>query len=794
MVNRVLARKLVRDLLQRKGALIALVAIVAVGVGVFAGMSAVYKDLDGARERYYSRHHFADFTVDLKRAPEWTVEIVERLPNVRAVRGRIQQSVLVDLETRVQPLPGMALSLPNERRSIINGVMMRSGTWFSDDEADEVILDYQFAQANHLEPGDRIKVLLLDKQHDLLIVGTAMSPEFVYLIPPGGGLSPDPAGYAVMYLPRKFLQHSSDLNGSYNQLVGLSYDTTRRALEDTLVLIKEQLEPYGVTNTVPIQDQPSASILRDELRNIKTTARIFPVIFLGVAALVLNILMRRMVAQHRVIVGTLRALGYSSWAITRHYLGHGLIVGAIGGISGAAFGWWLQGAMLGLYRQFFAMPGIERHFHIGIFAVGCAIALFFALIGAIRGSRNAAKLEPAEAMRPPPPEKGGRVLPERIPFFWNRLSFQWKMIFRAVFRNPFRSSVSMIASAVATALLVASFSMYDSTYFMIDYHFEKSSHQDLTLSLRDPEGMRSLSEARGLPSVSYAEAQLDVMCDMRNGPYHKRTVVTALPRNTVLYTPLDRNGTKVVMPAGGVILTRKLSEILNVDVGGRIKLRPLIARREEVMAPVVGIVDTYFGLSAYCGIHYLSTLLGEYRVANSLLAATYPGAFTRSLMEQIRRRPKIISITERLRALKQMDETMGNFMGTFFFVMVLFAGIIAFGSMLNTALVSLSEREREVGTFRVLGYSSGQVTRIFSGESFLLNGMGIVLGLGLGIGIAHLLSLAFNTELYRFPAVILPSRLAASAALMAVFVGFAQLIVYRMIRGLQWLEVLKVKE
>jgi putative ABC transport system permease protein len=447
-----------------------------------------------------------------------------------------------------------------------------------------------------------------------------------------------------------------------------------------------------------------------------------------------------------------------------------------------------------MYRQFFAMPGIERHFYFPIFAVGCAIALFFALIGAIRGSRQAAKLEPAEAMRPPPPVKGARVLPERISFFWNGLSFQWKMVFRAVFRNPFRSGVSMLASAVATALLVASFSMYDSMYFVIDYHFKKLFHQDLTVSLRDPEGMRALTEARRLPSVSYAEPQLDVICDMSNGLYRRRSVVTALPQNNMLYTPLDRQGNKVLVPRTGVTLARRLSEILNVEVGDRIKLRPLIGRRKEVMAPVVGVVDTFLGLSAYCDIHYLSSLLGEYRVGNSILASTYSGAFAIPLMKQIRRRPEVIGITERLRALKQTEDTLGNFMGTFFLVMVIFAGVIAFGSMLNTALVSLSEREREVGTFRVLGYSSGQVTRIFSGESFLLNSMGIALGLVLGIGIAHLLALAFNTDLYRFPAVIHPSRLIVSAGLMALFIGFAQFIVFQMIRGLRWLEVLKVKE
>jgi len=116
--------------------------------------------------------------------------------------------------------------------------------------------------------------------------------------------------------------------------------------------------------------------------------------------------------------------------------------------------------------------------------------------------------------------------------------------------------------------------------------------------------------------------------------------------------------------------------------------------------------------------------------------------------------------------------------------MVLFAGLIAFGSVLNAALVSRS----------VLGYTPGQVCQIFSGESYLLNVVGIVLGLFGGIGFAHVLSLAYNTELYRFPVVIYPSRLLLSAVIMFAFITLAQLIVYRLIKSLEWLEVLKIRE
>ncbi|AFM23258.1 ABC transporter permease [Desulfomonile tiedjei] len=793
-MSRVLTRKLLRDLWQRRRSLIALIAIVTVGVGVYVTLASVHLDLDGARIRYYDRYRLSDFTVDVKRAPEWTIEVVRTLPNVKEARGRVYLQVLLDLKSAQRPIPGVALSMPGHRADVIDGIMMRSGAWFSSDNSAEAILEHQFAEANHIGPGDRIKVTLLDKQHNLLVVGTAMSPEFVYLIPPGGGLSPDPAGYGVMFLPQRFLQDAADLSGAYNQVVGLAADNSRNALEDTLKVIKSELDEYGVTNTTPIQDQPSASIIRDELQNLKTTAAIYPTIFLGFAALILNILVSRMVIQQRVVVGTLRALGFSAGAVTRHFLGYGLIIGILGGIGGLVFGWWLQNAMLGMYRQFFAMPGIVGRFHWHIHLQGLAIAVVFALLGAWRGSRRAAGLEPAEAMRPPPPEKGGRILLERISVLWGPLSFHWKMILRAVFRNPFRSSVSILAAAVATAIMLTSFSTYDSTYFLMNYHFKKLSHYDLIISLRDPKGMSARSEAQNLPGVSFAEPQLDVLCDLKNGPYEKRTAVTGLPPKHMLFTPLDRSGRDLVVPDEGIILTEKLAEILHVHVGDKIRLRPLIARRTEVEAPVMGVVHTFLGLSAYCNLHYLSGLLGEYQVTGSFLVKEYPGAPERPLMKQIGIRPAVTSVTERLRALHQMEATMAQFIGAMFGITVLFAGVIAFGSLLNTALVSLSEREREVGTLRVLGYTSAQVAKIFAWESILLNAVGTILGLGLGVGLAHLISLAFDTELYRFPAVILPSKVLISVAAMALFVAVGQLIVYRMIRSLPWLDVLKVKE
>jgi len=790
----VLWRKLRRDLWQRKGGLLALLGIIAIGVGTYVAMASVWRDLDGARDAYYRGYRLADFTVDLKRAPAREIRALDDLPNVRAVRGRVSQSVLIELPNVPEPIPGTALSMPARRTPVLDDVLLRTGTWFSGRDEREVILTDAFAAAHGLKPGDRIKVLLADRQHDLLVVGTAMSPEFVYLIPPDGGIAPDPARFGAMYLSEDFLRKAADLQGAYNQVLGDVHRRDPTALANTLALIADRLDPYGVTQTAAAIDQPSARYLHDELAGLRVQARMLPGIFLGVAALVLNLLLGRMVAQQRTIIGTLRALGYSSGRLTAHYLGYGVVVGLVGGLAGVILGWWLQGAIVDMYQGFFALPDLRPHLYGDILATGVGISLLFSALGTLQGVRGAVRLLPADAMRPPPPERGVRVLPERIPPLWRALSFRWKMVLRTVFRNPFRSAVSVLASVVATALVFAALSMDDALRYLMDYEFAKISHEDVSVALRVPKEPQAVTEIGALPGISFAQSQLAVACDLRHGPLAKRVAITALPRASPLCTPLDDAGRPIVPPDSGLLLSDKLAQILDARPGDTLRLRPLIGRRTEVDALVAGTVETFLGLTAYADVDYLSRLLGEERVVDNVLATTFSRDASPPLLRALEQRPAVIGVSERARAFAQLNKTFGGTMGAMIGILVLFAGLIAFGSVLNAALVSLSERQREVGTLRVLGYSATQVAGIFAAESMLLNLLGTVLGLYAGIGLAHAISAAYSTELYRFPAVIRPSSLALSATLMVLFLVLAQLVVLRLVKRLDWLAVLNVRE
>lgn len=794
MVTRPLTKKLLRDLSQHKVAISALLAIIAVGIGVFTGTVGAYRALDDARGRYYELYRISDFTVDMKRAPAWAVAQVAKLPNVRGVRGRVRLATRIDLPGVDEPIAGVAISMPRERTPVINDLFVKSGTWFSPGGRQEVILNEAFAEAHGLRPGSRLRVLLLDKEHELLVVGTAMSPEFVYVIPPAGGIAPDPARFAVLYLPETFAQESCDLKGAYNQIVGRTADTRRTAITNTLRLIEDKLDAFGVTNVAPSWEQPSVRFVADEVTGRRVTAMTMPVLFLGVAALVLNVLMSRMVQQQRSIIGTLRALGYSRGAITRHYLSFGVLIGVIGALLGIALGWWLQVLIAGIDAKFYRIPGIEAHFYPSSVLASLGVSILFSVLGTLKGVRRAAMLEPAEAMRPAPPEKGANVLPERFAAFWRMLPFRWKMILRAVFRNPFRSSVSIVATVISTALVLSTLALFDALDYLIRFQFDRVAHQDYTVSLRDPEGRRAAPELASLAGIDQVEPQLAVACDLSNGPYRKRIGVIGVAPGARLHTPVDESGRPVIVPGHGLVLDRKLAEILHVRPGDRLRLRPLVGQRREVLTPVAGTTDSFLGLTAYADITYLSRLLGEEWSANILLSRADLSTPTAVLMRELKERPAVVGLDERRRSLNQIYDTFGDMMGTQLFIMILFAGLIAFGSVLNAAMVSLSERRREVGSLRVLGYSPLQVCAIFSGESYLLNLFGVVFGLLGGVGLTHLLAMAYNTELYRFPAIVHPSRLVMTVGIMFVFITVAQWIVYRMIRALPWLEVLSIKE
>lgn len=790
----VLWRKLLRDLGERKLALGTLVGILAVGIGCFVGPASLHRDLTRARDRYYHEQRLAHLLVELEHAPRRVLDPLREVPNLRTLRDRLSLPLLVDLPAHPEPLTGVAYSMPTGHPPRLHDAYLTGGQWFSHPEAAEAVLNHQFAKAHGLAPGDRLAVNLEGRREELLVVGTALDPQFVWIVPPGGGLAPDPARYAILYLPRRFLARRARKEGAFNQLLVELEDASPARAAHTLSHLESRLEPYGVLTSSRIEENASVKMLADEIDGLEVTTRTIPLIFLAVAALVLHVVMGRLVVQQRSLIGTLKALGVSRGALIRHYLGFAVAVGGAGGLGGILVGAAQEASTLPIYAEMFAMPGIQAHPAPDLWLLGLFVGVAFAGLGASVSLLRALRLDPAESMRPPPPAAGRRVLPERWPGLWRRLGFRSKLVIRSLFRHPFRNGVNVVATFFATSLILATLSLTDSVDEMMDFTFRRIRHEDLSLSLRDPVGPEVLAELAALPGVSLAEGQLSVAADLVHGSRRKRLGVQGLPPGGRLHTPVDRRGRPLVVPEQGLVLTRKLAEILDVGPGDEVELRPLIGHRRRARIRVAAVTESFLGLSAYADVRTLSRLLGEELVLNEVLLSLRTGVPPEALGRELRERPGVVGLGERRRALTHLQETFGQVQLVSLVVLVVFAGMIAFGSVLNIALVTLDERLREVATFRVLGYQPEDVARMLRLESAALNGLGGLLGLGGGWALTHLLSRAFDTELYRFPASVAPVRVLQTGLTMALFVWLAQGVVARLIRRLEWIEALSIKE
>ncbi len=791
---RMLDRKLLRELSDAKGLLLAITSIIAVGVACYVSMQSAYNNLHLAKQRYYRQCRMADFWIDLKKVPTTELAPLAELPGVTQIQPRIQFYATVDVEGVPEPINGLVLGLPRRREGAINDVVMRRGSYFTERRSNEVIVNDAFARRHGLHPGHWIHILLNNRRQELFIVGTAISSEFAYLLGPGA-LMPDPEHFGVFYVKHEFAEEVFDFEGAANQVVGRLAASVRQRPDVLLQQAELQLESYGVFTTTPLGLQASNQYLSNEIAGLKSFATVLPVIFLAVAALVLNVLLTRLARQQRVVIGTLKALGYTDWQIFTHFLKFGASVGIAGAVAGSVLGYSFAWIMTTVYRQYFEFPDLRNALYPSVYLVGLGVSLLCAVLGSLHGARSMLRLRPAEAMRPEPPRRGGKIVVERIGFLWRRLSSSWRMVLRSLFRHRLRTAAGLFAASMGSALLVSGFMMDVATDFLLEFQFYRTVRSDIEVGFKEVRGDDALLELRSLPAVDLVEPRFDVACTFRHGPYHRKGGITGLIPDATLTVPSDRSGQAIRVPTVGVVLTRWLATNLHVEPGDELTVIPVKGERRPLRVPVTAIADSYLGLAAYADIDYLSRLRGEeFAMTSAQLLVDNRPERLHELYRELKRLPAIESVTPRRDMVEQLSDTAVQNMLVFIVMLILFAGVVFFGSVVNSSLVSLAERQREVATLGALGYGRWQIGFMFLRESLVTNLIGTVFGFPIGYSLTVLLAVFYTNDLLRFPVVFTPGIVVVTFAVSVAFALLAHAIVQRRIHKMDYLEGLKVKE
>lgn len=785
-----LNRKLLRDLWHLKGQVLAIAIVIATGVGVMVQSLGAINSLQATTTAYYERYRFAEVFAHVKRAPKSLARKIADIPGVQSVEARIVDYATLDIEGLDEPASALLTSLPNLKQPMLNQLSLQQGRLADHSKPEEVVANERFAKANGLTIGDTLKAVINTKKRTLRIVGIAISPEHTYAIAPGA-LMPDDKRYAVLWMGERALAGAYDLDGAFNDVTMTLLPGTDP--EGVIQRLDRLLAPYGGSGAYARKDQISNWFLMNEIDQLSTMAGLLPTIFLLVAAFLTNMVVDRLIATERGVIGLFKAFGYSNLEVGWHYMKLVMVIAvigiALGSLLGAVLGHWTTS----IYADLFSFPFLLFRPLPDSFLIAGSASLISAMIGTASAVRRAVRLAPAEAMRPPAPPVFSRsfLATSGLTSFSDQPT---RMIFRQVFRWPIRSGLTVLGIGLSVAVLVMAFQWLDAINRMIDIYFVAAQRQDVSVSLSTVRPASVIHAFENLPGVLAVEGQRSVDVRIRFGSRSKRLELTGLPAKQNLYLVYDNESAAIDLPPDGLVISGKLADILGVKVGEDVILEVLDeGQRPVVSVPVLQIFDTFIGYPAYMRIEAVNRMMRERHVVNSVHMLVDPKQQV-ALFRKLKDTPYVSAVNLRQAAIDTFNETMARSLLVFIGIFSGFASALAVGVVYNSARIALSERGRELATLRVIGFTRVEISYILLGQSLLLTILALPVGCVIGNRLAMGMVAAFDTELYRIPAVIEPSSYGYAMLITLGAAVLSAFIVRRRLDRLDLIGVLKTRE
>jgi putative ABC transport system permease protein len=786
---RSLNRKLVRDLWHMRGMVVVIAMMVTSGAATFITLLSTLQSLRSTQEAYYEDYQFAHVFVSLKRAPNGVVQQIREISGVNRVQARIQAGVNLDVEGFDETVQGLIYSLPDEGEPLLNRLYLREGRYPAPYNEDEVIVGDGFAEAHGFHSGDALKAVINGKLKELRIVGVGLSPEFIFQGQPGS-MSPDLKRFGILWMRRSALEAAYDMSGAFNNVV-LSI-TRRTEPLDVIRQLDLILDRYGGTGAIARENQQSHFFITEEFRQLKQTATIIPFIFIGVAAFLLSVVIGRLVRTQKVQIAILKAFGYTNREVAFHYLLFVTVILILGLAGGVWLGIYLGEQMSALYAEYYRFPYIDFKMDPLVFLGAVAITSIAGYSGVLRAVRQAFALPPAEAMRPEQPILYSRSRIEH----WGLAPYldqPTKMILRQLSRHPLKAVFSIVGIGFAASLVMVGRMSNDSVKYSVEVEFRQAQPFDLGVTFIDGVSDHTLMEIRRIPGVQYVEGGYGVPVRLYNGHREYLTSIQGYTQGQQLHRIVDKQGNKVSIPRSGLLMTQELGDILKVQPGDTLRVKLLEGDRKEVELPVVAFMNQYFGLSCYMNIEELHRLLNEPRVVNAAYLQV-DETYYETIVDELQESPMVGEIIETAKLIQRFyDSTAQTWLIMALFVSLL-AGATAFSVVYNNARIALSERNRELASLRVLGFTRGEISYILLGELTIVVLLAIPLGFVLGWGLTAFLIWSLQTELYRIPMSISLATYTLSAVTVLASALVSAVVVRIKLNRLDLIGVLKTRE
>lgn len=789
MVRHYLDLKLWRDLRKHLGSLIAIAIVVACGISIFVTMRSIVYVLEDARSNYYNVSRLPDIFAQVSRAPDAVLPELRSVPGISRIHVRSTGEVALRVPGLREPATARIVGTRPQSQGTLNHVVLKRGRLPVPGELDAVVVSEGFAEANRLALGDTLGAVIGSRWRQLRVVGIGISAEFVYELRPGD-MFPDSRRYGVLWGDDALARQAFGMEGAWNDLgVTLAPGASEAAV---IAALDARLARYGSFGAYGRDLHPSHQFLDQEIRGNRTFGVVLPTIFLAVAAFLVNLVLGRIVVQQRDQIGTLKAFGFPSSAIVRHYILFALVPVLAGSLLGLAVGYRLISALAGVYREFFRFPLLEGSMSPGVIAVAVLIGCAAAIIGALSALMRVLALPAAEAMRPEAPATYAHGITDRV--LGQRGTPVTRMIVRGLTHRPWRTLLGALGIGFGSAVVVAGSFGFEAVDRMREVMFTHSMKADVSVVFAESRGRDVIHALRRLPGVVGVEARSDLPVRVSRGHRSRQTALIGIDESARLRHMVNLKGERVQIPHTGVILSASLGSVLDVAAGDSIDIEFLDGRLRKTTLVVSALIDDISGGSVYVSSEWIPILAGV-GVAITAADLSVDAEELDQLYEQLAAAPGVRSVLVRDALIKSFDETIEKTLSVTLLTLVIFAAALSAGTIYNAGRVALSERARDLASLRILGFTRGEVARILIGELVILTAIGIPAGLLIGVGFAVATVNAFgDTELFRMPLVIGPRTILAGITVPVVAGVFSLFPIRHRLDRLDLIAVLKTRE
>ena len=533
--------------------------------------------------------------------------------------------------------------------------------------------------------------------------------------------------------------------------------------------------------------------------SIDALAKIFPVFFFAVAALVCLTTMTRMVDEQRINIGTLKGLGYKTSQISKKYILYALIACLTGSILGLAIGFSVFPTVIFFaYGMMYSIENIVYVFSIPI-AIGItSLALIIIILSAYMACRKELKETPAILMRPKAPKSGKRILLERVPFIWNRFSFISKVTVRNIFRYKKRFLMTVLGIAGCTALILTGFGIKDSIEMILTGQYGTLFKYDMSLVIQSDmtdkqiyelrKNLSDIDEINKYEFFSYENGDIKV----NNTTKEITIVVPENLKNMDKFIHLQDRKTQnpIELNNKGIVLTEKIARDLGVKAGDEIEL--INSDDKKAKIKVSHITENYISHYAYISPENYIKLFEKDLDFNRVIGIlNNPSVkIEDKLSKKLFDIETIDGITFNTASKETFHNTIKN-LNYVVLIMIISAGALAFVVLYNLTNVNISERIREIATIKVLGFYDKEVSAYIYRENIILTIIGTVVGLGLGTILHKFIMVTVEIQSMMFGRVIDISSYFIAAVLTIVLSLFVNLAMFYKLRNVKMVESLK---